>query len=142
MFKWIEGMQCSLLKSRALLYSEDLHFLPNLLFFGDVSVILSPLVTEGCTKEDPLSQESFRKLALPLPYSKKHHSKLVCYISKELMDTENPQVFPNGYVYSTKALKEMADKSGVSTDLVEVCSVALRMNQLISYHLSSKSKPL
>ncbi|CAF2058767.1 hypothetical protein Bca4012_099606 [Brassica carinata] len=28
------------------------------------------------------------------------------------MDTENPQVFPNGYVYSTKALKEMADKSG------------------------------
>lgn len=30
----------------------------------------------------------------------------------------------------------------VSTDLVEVCSVALRMNQLISYHLSSKSKPL
>ncbi|KAG2252056.1 hypothetical protein Bca52824_082192 [Brassica carinata] len=64
------------------------------------------------TIEDPLSQESFRKLALPLPYSKKHHSKLVCYISKELMDTENPQVFPNGYVYSTKALKEMADKSG------------------------------
>ncbi|KAF3525738.1 hypothetical protein F2Q69_00049100 [Brassica cretica] len=102
-----------------------------------------------CTEssEDPLSQESFRKLALPLPYSKKHHSKLVCYISKELMDTENPQVFPNGYVYSTKALKKMADKSGgynvlVSTDLVEVCSVALRMNQLISYHLSSKSKPL
>lgn len=45
MFKWIEGMKCSLLKSRALLYSEDLHFLPNLLFFGDVSVILSPLVT-------------------------------------------------------------------------------------------------
>lgn len=58
---------------------------------------------EGCTKEDPLSQESFRKLAMPLPYSKQHHSKLVCYISKELMDTENPpQVLPNGYVYSTK----------------------------------------
>ncbi|WZZ05142.1 hypothetical protein YC2023_091063 [Brassica napus] len=65
------------------------------------------------TKEDPLSQESFRKLALPLPYSKKHHSKLVCYISKELMDTENlPQVFPNGYVYSAKALKKMTDKNG------------------------------
>ena len=58
---------------------------------------------DDCTKEDPLSQESFRKLALPLPYSKQHHSKLVCYITKELMDTENPpQVLPNGYVYSTK----------------------------------------
>lgn len=58
---------------------------------------------DDCTKEDPLSQESFRKLALPLPYSKQHHSKLVCYITKELMDTENPPlVLPNGYVYSTK----------------------------------------
>lgn len=58
---------------------------------------------DDCTKEDPLSQDSFRKLALPLPYSKQHHSKLVCYITKELMDTENPpMVLPNGYVYSTK----------------------------------------
>ncbi|KAJ6350152.1 hypothetical protein OIU78_006346 [Salix suchowensis] len=68
---------------------------------------------DDCTKEDPLSQESFRKLALPLPYSKQHHSKLVCYITKELMDTENPpQVLPNGYVYSTKALEEMAKRNG------------------------------
>ncbi|KAJ0045691.1 hypothetical protein Pint_06164 [Pistacia integerrima] len=67
---------------------------------------------DDCTKEDPLSQESFRKLASPLPYSKQHHSKLVCYITKELMDTENPpQVLPNGYVYSTKALEEMAKKN-------------------------------
>lgn len=58
---------------------------------------------DACTKEDPLSQEAFRKLGLPLPYSKQHHSKLVCYITKELMDTENPPlVLPNGYVYSTK----------------------------------------
>ncbi|MQM09666.1 hypothetical protein Taro_042542 [Colocasia esculenta] len=58
---------------------------------------------EDCTKEDPLSQESFRKLATSLPFSKQQNSKLVCYISKELMDTENPPlVLPNGYVYSTK----------------------------------------
>ena len=58
---------------------------------------------DDCTKQDPLSQESFRKLASSLPYSKLHHSKLVCFITKELMDTENPpQVLPNGYVYSTK----------------------------------------
>ncbi|KAL3630076.1 hypothetical protein CASFOL_023060 [Castilleja foliolosa] len=67
---------------------------------------------DDCTKEDPLSQESFRKLALPLPYSKQHHSKLVCYISKELMDTENPPlVLPNGYVYSTKALEDMSNQN-------------------------------
>ncbi|KAK3034439.1 hypothetical protein RJ639_034676, partial [Escallonia herrerae] len=54
----------------------------------------------------------FRKLALPLPFSKQHHSKLVCYITKEIMDTENPPlVLPNGYVYSTKALEEMAKKN-------------------------------
>ncbi|KAF8397582.1 hypothetical protein HHK36_016502 [Tetracentron sinense] len=67
---------------------------------------------DDCPKEDPLSQESFRKLASSLPFSKQHHSKLVCYITKELMDTENPPlVLPNGYVYSSKALEEMAKKN-------------------------------
>ena len=57
----------------------------------------------NCPKEDPLSLAGFRKLAEPLPFSKQHHSKLVCHITKELMDTENPPlVLPNGYVYSTK----------------------------------------
>jgi macrophage erythroblast attacher len=33
----------------------------------------------------------------------------VCYISKELMNEDNPPlVLPNGYVYSRKALEEMA----------------------------------
>lgn len=60
---------------------------------------------EGCPIEDPLSQDVFRELAAPLPFSKQHHSKLVCHITKELMDTENPPlVLPNGYVYSTKVL--------------------------------------
>lgn len=78
-----------------------------------LSALKTPFCYEDdCTKEDPLSQESFRKLAMPLPFSKQHHSKLVCYITKELMDTENPPlVLPNGYVYSTKALEEMAKKN-------------------------------
>ncbi|KAI9387705.1 hypothetical protein POPTR_010G213950v4 [Populus trichocarpa] len=39
-------------------------------------------------------------------------SKIVCYVAKELMDTENPPlVLPNGYVYSTKALEEMAKRN-------------------------------
>ncbi|KAF8117413.1 hypothetical protein N665_0011s0129 [Sinapis alba] len=95
------------------LYGMTMEPLLNIYLQAGLSALKTPYsFEEGCTKEDPLSQESFRKLALPLPYSKQEHSKLVCYISKELMDTENPpQVLPNGYVYSTKALKEMADKN-------------------------------
>ncbi|KAL9295050.1 Protein MAEA [Arabidopsis thaliana] len=96
------------------LYGMTMEPLLNIYLQAGLSALKTPYgLEEGCTKEDPLSQENFRKLALPLPFSKQHHSKLVCYISKELMDTENPpQVLPNGYVYSTKALKEMAEKNG------------------------------
>ncbi|XVF23750.1 hypothetical protein REPUB_Repub13aG0066000 [Reevesia pubescens] len=95
------------------LYGMTMEPLLNIYLQAGLSALKTPYCYEDdCTKEDPLSQESFRKLALPLPYSKQHHSKLVCYITKELMDTENPpQVLPNGYVYSTKALKEMAEKN-------------------------------
>jgi hypothetical protein len=95
------------------LYGMTLEPLLNIYLQAGLSALKTPFCYEDdCTKEDPLSQESFRKLALPLPYSKQHHSKLVCYITKELMDTENPpQVLPNGYVYSTRALKDMADKN-------------------------------
>ncbi|XP_050385864.1 protein MAEA homolog [Argentina anserina] len=94
------------------LYGMTLEPLLNIYLQAGLSALKTPYCYEDdCTKEDPLSQEGFRKLALPLPYSKQHHSKLVCYITKELMDTENPpQVLPNGYVYSTKALEEMAKK--------------------------------
>ncbi|ESR49400.1 protein MAEA-like [Citrus sinensis] len=86
------------------LYGMTLEPLLNIYLQAGLSALNTPYCYEDdCTKEDPLSQESFRKLASPLPYSKQHHSKLVCYITKELMDTENPpQVLPNGYVYSTK----------------------------------------
>ncbi|KAL3521001.1 hypothetical protein ACH5RR_019150 [Cinchona calisaya] len=95
------------------LYGMTLEPLLNIFLQAGLSALKTPLCYEDdCTKEDPLSQEGFRKLALPLPYSKQHHSKLVCYITNELMDTENPPlVLPNGYVYSTKALEEMAKKN-------------------------------
>ncbi|KAM3281097.1 protein MAEA [Capsicum chacoense] len=95
------------------LYGMTLEPLLNIYLQAGLSALKTPFCYEDdCTKEDPLSQESFRKLATPLPYSKQHHSKLVCYITKELMDTENPPlVLPNGYVYSTKALEEMAKRN-------------------------------
>lgn len=95
------------------LYGMTLEPLLNIYLQAGLSALKTPFCFEDdCTKEDPLSQESFRKLAMPLPFSKQHHSKLVCYMTKELMDTENPPlVLPNGYVYSTKALEDMASKN-------------------------------
>ncbi|KAK9070499.1 hypothetical protein SSX86_010901 [Deinandra increscens subsp. villosa] len=92
------------------LYGMTLEPVLNIYLQAGLSALKTPFCYEDdCPKEDPLSQESFRKLAMPLPFSKQHHSKLVCYITKELMDTENPPlVLPNGYVYSTKAVEEMA----------------------------------
>ncbi|KAG6524834.1 protein MAEA homolog [Zingiber officinale] len=82
----------------------------NIYLQAGLTALKTPLCyKEACSKEDPLSQEGFRRLAEPLPFSKLHHSKLVCYISKKPMDHENPPlVLPNGHVYSTKALEEMS----------------------------------
>ncbi|KAK9143013.1 hypothetical protein Syun_012413 [Stephania yunnanensis] len=95
------------------LYGMTVEPLLNIYLQAGLSALKTPFCYEDdCTKEDPLSQENFRKLAKPLPFSKQQHSKLVCYITKELMDTENPPlVLPNGYVYCTKALEEMAKKN-------------------------------
>ncbi|XP_039128610.1 protein MAEA homolog [Dioscorea cayenensis subsp. rotundata] len=92
------------------LYGMTLEPLLNIYLQAGLSALKTPFsYEEGCPIEDPLSQDVFRELAAPLPFSKQHHSKLVCHITKELMDTENPPlVLPNGYVYSTKALEEMA----------------------------------
>ncbi|CAL4902809.1 unnamed protein product [Urochloa decumbens] len=96
------------------LYGMTLEPLLNIYLQAGLTALKTPFCFEGrcCPKEDPLSLEGFKKLAEPLPFSKQHHSKLVCYITKELMDTENPpRVLPNGYVYSEKALQEMAKKN-------------------------------
>ncbi|KQK07354.1 hypothetical protein BRADI_2g34760v3 [Brachypodium distachyon] len=95
------------------LYGMTLEPLLNIYLQAGLTALKTPFCFEGnCPKEDPLSLDGFRKLAEPLPFSKQHHSKLVCHITKELMDTENPPlVLPNGYVYSTKALDEMAKKN-------------------------------
>ncbi|KAL6608260.1 hypothetical protein ACP70R_041323 [Stipagrostis hirtigluma subsp. patula] len=95
------------------LYGMTLEPLLNIYLQAGLTALKTPLCVEGnCPKEDPLSLEGFRKLAEPLPLTKQHHSKLVCYITKELMDTENPpRVLPNGYVYSEKALQEMSNKN-------------------------------
>ncbi|WWD17302.1 hypothetical protein CI109_101742 [Kwoniella shandongensis] len=57
----------------------------------------------------PTCGEGMRVLASEVPMSHHVNSTIVCRISGEVMDSQNePMAFPNGYVYSSKALKEMA----------------------------------
>lgn len=92
------------------LYGMTHEPLLNIHLQAGLSALKTPFCyEEGCTKEDPLSQDIIRKLAEPLPFAKHIHSKLVCYITKEPMNDDNPPlVLPNGYVYSSKAMEQMA----------------------------------
>ena len=48
-----------------------------------------------------------------LPYAKHVQSKLVCSVTREIMNEANPpMVLPNGYVYSSKAVQLIMAENG------------------------------
>ncbi|WVR07045.1 hypothetical protein IAU60_004084 [Kwoniella sp. DSM 27419] len=65
----------------------------------------------------PTCGEHMKVLAGQVPMSHHVNSTIVCRISGKVMDSQNePMAFPNGYVYSSQALKQMAESSnGVVT---------------------------
>eukprot|EP00192_Tetraselmis_astigmatica_P012651 CAMPEP_0117654264 /NCGR_PEP_ID=MMETSP0804-20121206/3650_1 /TAXON_ID=1074897 /ORGANISM="Tetraselmis astigmatica, Strain CCMP880" /LENGTH=399 /DNA_ID=CAMNT_0005460531 /DNA_START=60 /DNA_END=1260 /DNA_ORIENTATION=- len=68
---------------------------------------------ERLNKEDPLSLPEFRQLAAGLPSAKHGRSKLVCSVTKEMMNEHNPpMVMPNGYVYSQAAVDIISARNG------------------------------
>lgn len=80
---------------------------------------LATLKTRKCGTEAerkrncPTCVEPFLSLAQSLPRGRHENSVLVCSISGEIMDENNPPMaFPNGNVYSTNALQAMADQNG------------------------------
>jgi len=58
-----------------------------------------------------------RELAQGLPWAKHMTSKLVCALTKSVMNDSNPpMVLPNGYVYSRQGLDDLAAAhSGIIT---------------------------
>lgn len=55
----------------------------------------------------------FQTLAAELPYAKHVHSKLICAVTRQIMNDANPpMVLPNGYVYSQGAIEQIAAKNG------------------------------
>ncbi|KAJ2785152.1 GID complex subunit containing RING finger motif [Coemansia interrupta] len=81
---------------------------------------LSALKTPACVSEEPSEHnrncpvcqtETLGKLARDLPLSHHVNSNLVCRITGEKMDEDNPPMrLPNGYVYSQSSLNDMATK--------------------------------
>eukprot|EP01112_Ceratiomyxa_fruticulosa_P024295 TRINITY_DN984_c0_g1_i1.p1 TRINITY_DN984_c0_g1~~TRINITY_DN984_c0_g1_i1.p1 ORF type:complete len:388 (-),score=65.97 TRINITY_DN984_c0_g1_i1:349-1512(-) len=97
----------------------QLYHLPNHpLLVTALQAGISALKTNHCldaatkTPNCPVCQPSFQSLAQELPCSLHSHSSLVCRITGEIMDENNPPMaLPNGYVYSKKAMVEMAAKN-------------------------------
>ncbi|KAJ1826268.1 GID complex subunit containing RING finger motif [Coemansia sp. RSA 2703] len=81
---------------------------------------LSALKTPACVSTEPSEHnrncpvcqtETLGKLAHDLPLSHHVNSNLVCRITGEKMDEDNPPMrLPNGYVYSQASLNDMAAK--------------------------------
>jgi macrophage erythroblast attacher len=73
----------------------------------------NPPSSSSSSREDPLHHPDFQALAAGLPYAKHVHSKLICAVTREIMtDANPPMVLPNGYVYSQKAVEQIAAQNG------------------------------
>jgi macrophage erythroblast attacher len=73
----------------------------------------NPPSSSSSSREDPLHHPDFQALAAGLPYAKHVHSKLICAVTREIMSDANPpMVLPNGYVYSQKAVEQIAAQNG------------------------------
>ncbi|KAL3142832.1 hypothetical protein ABBQ38_003125 [Trebouxia sp. C0009 RCD-2024] len=76
---------------------------------ASISALKPPVFSAAVRKEDPLALKPFQKLAEGLPYSKHIHSTLICPITLEVMNEDNPpMVAPNGAVYSETAVCKIA----------------------------------
>jgi len=76
---------------------------------------LSALKTPFCEREDdrslncPLCHPDLATLAKSLPYAHHIHSSIVCRLTGQIMNEDNPpMVLPNGNVYSRAGLEDMA----------------------------------
>ncbi|AWP11764.1 Macrophage erythroblast attacher [Scophthalmus maximus] len=97
----------------------------NSVFTITLQAGLSAIKTPQCYKEDgtsknpdcPVCSKSLNKLAQPLPMAHCANSRLVCKISGEVMNENNPpMMLPNGYVYGYNLCKLFVGGLNVDTD--------------------------
>jgi len=80
-----------------------------------ISAIKTPMCgeTEYRSINCPACNPNFSKIAHDLPCALHSHSRLVCRITGEIMNEDNPpMVLPNGFVYSKKAVYEITARNG------------------------------
>ena len=83
-----------------------------------LAVLKSPMCydSDAHNQNCPICAEHMNVLAVDLPLAHHTTSKLVCGVSGELMDADNPPMaLPNGHVYGLCALTEMVNKLGIIT---------------------------
>lgn len=85
-----------------------------------------PARSSQCYKEDgtsknpdcPVCSKSLNKLAQPLPMAHCANSRLVCKISGEVMNENNPpMMLPNGYVYGYN-VSTLQDEQGLWAEAI------------------------
>ncbi|KAF6259264.1 CTLH/CRA C-terminal to lish motif domain-containing protein [Scenedesmus sp. NREL 46B-D3] len=112
-----EGQWGSLLE----LFQRELYRMHCLLPESQLTVHLqaglvalkNPPSSSSSSREDPLHHPDFQALAAGLPCAKHVHSKLICAVTRQIMSDANPpMVLPNGYVYSQRAVEQIAAQNG------------------------------
>jgi len=101
----------------------DLHHLQSESMLSTVlQAGLSVIKTHQCysvnerSPDCPVCNEPLNKLATSLPHSHCTQSRLICFISGEVMNEHNPPLMlPNGNVYGERALAQMSESTGVVT---------------------------
>lgn len=96
----------------------ELHALPlKPQLVANIQAGLASLKTPLCGRPNdsnincPVCVPPYSDLALGLPFSHHENSSIVCRISGQVMNENNPaMVLPNGRVYSLNALQELASK--------------------------------
>ncbi|XP_002741395.1 E3 ubiquitin-protein transferase MAEA-like [Saccoglossus kowalevskii] len=79
---------------------------------------LAALKTPHCYRDDsknaecPVCNKNLNELAKPLPFAHCAQSRLVCFMSGQIMNEHNPpMMLPNGYVYGQNSLRTMASEN-------------------------------
>lgn len=106
--------------------SYHLHSLTtNPLLIKCLNIGVTILKTIFCNDDEffnencPTCSKSFRSFGENLPYIEKGHTSLICRISGEIMDENNPpMMLPNYHIYSEKALRQQA----VENDGYVICA--------------------
>jgi macrophage erythroblast attacher len=96
----------------------DLHALPlKPQLVANIQAGLASLKTPLCGRPNdcnincPVCVPPYSDLAVGLPFSHHENSSIVCRISSQVMNENNPpMVLPNGRVYSLNALQDLASK--------------------------------